>query len=287
MRTGNTELSDDNSKDNWFPDENRVKNNSQYTTKENYRKDKLASSEEEFDMYEIGNPDLLYTVQVQLFEKLISPDGKTVWNDMTKGEPASLSTLSPEWMVKDVSIRYRPKEAVARDCGPELMALQNDDSEETFSVSPILLPPRNTQSIRLDVPYEIPADVTHCLGEDPKLLCREMTEARQVAAGLSLRERVRHARSVCYHDVVSINMLITGFGVLIMLLFFGLLKGCFGLICRCVGSWGLHRIVQMPRKLEHYYESVLENRPVIYDSAGWPVHPDTKDRTVRLVSMYV
>lgn len=41
-----------------------------------------------FALYEIGNPNLWYTVHIQLFEKLSTPEGKTVWNDITKGEQA-------------------------------------------------------------------------------------------------------------------------------------------------------------------------------------------------------
>lgn len=48
--------------------------------------------------------------------------------------------------------------------------------------------------------------------------------------------------------------------------------------------WGLARMLQMPRKLVHYYEPALRERSVLYDEEGWPVHPDTKQRTVRLVS---
>lgn len=41
-----------------------------------------------FALYEIGNPNVWYNVQMQLFEKLSNPDGKTVWNDLTNGQPA-------------------------------------------------------------------------------------------------------------------------------------------------------------------------------------------------------
>lgn len=41
-----------------------------------------------FALYEIGNPIVWYNVQVQLFEKLSTPDGKTVWNDLTNGQLA-------------------------------------------------------------------------------------------------------------------------------------------------------------------------------------------------------
>lgn len=41
-----------------------------------------------YTLYEIGNPVVWYNVQVQLFEKLSSVDGKTLWNDLSNGQPA-------------------------------------------------------------------------------------------------------------------------------------------------------------------------------------------------------
>lgn len=46
------------------------------------------SPERDFAVYEIGVPELWYTIHVQLFEKLNTPDGKTLWNDLTKGATA-------------------------------------------------------------------------------------------------------------------------------------------------------------------------------------------------------
>lgn len=120
--------------------------------------------------------------------------------------------------------------------------------------------------------------------EDPRLLCREMAEARQSAAGLSSRGRTRHARSCCYRDVVSLNVFVVFAGVIVTLLFFGCLKAFLGLIFSCIGSWGLCHIVQVPRKLDHYYEASLKCRPVEYVCEGYAVHPDTKERTVRMFS---
>lgn len=65
----------------------------------------------------------------------------------------------------------------------------------------------------------------------------------------------------------------------------GLVKAVLGLILPCVGSNGLYRLFQKPRKLDHYYENSLRAREVIYDADGWPVHPDSKQRNVRLVSL--
>lgn len=53
---------------------------------------------------------------------------------------------------------------VTRDCGSELMGLQNQNVGGAFSDSAILLPPRHTRNIRLNVPTEMPADVAHCFG---------------------------------------------------------------------------------------------------------------------------
>ena len=47
----------------------------------------------DYAVYEIGQPELWYTVHVQLFEKLSTPEGKTVWNDLTKGEQARYLVL--------------------------------------------------------------------------------------------------------------------------------------------------------------------------------------------------
>lgn len=38
----------------------------------------------ELVVYEICDPDLWYTAHVQLFEKLTTPEGNTLWNDLTK-----------------------------------------------------------------------------------------------------------------------------------------------------------------------------------------------------------
>lgn len=46
------------------------------------------NSERTFALYEIGNPNVWYNVHVQLFEKLSATDGKTMWNDLTNGQPA-------------------------------------------------------------------------------------------------------------------------------------------------------------------------------------------------------
>lgn len=46
-------------------------------------------------------------------------------------------------------------------------------------------------------------------------------------------------------------------------------------------------LVDLPKPLDNYQEKEIAQRPVIYDVGGWPVHPDTKRRTVRALSKYV
>ncbi|KAJ9573992.1 hypothetical protein L9F63_008622, partial [Diploptera punctata] len=73
--------------------------------------------------------------------------------------------------------------------------------------------------------------------------------------------------------------------LLLTLLLLGLIKGILGLCCfPYVGMWGLDSLVKLPRQIPHYYETELHDRIVIYDCGGYPVHPDTKLRTVRLIS---
>ncbi|XP_063834015.1 uncharacterized protein LOC135083193 isoform X3 [Ostrinia nubilalis] len=433
-------------------------------TKNTNKMSRVNAPEKNFVLYDIGSPDLWNSVHVQLFEKMSTPEGKTVWNDITKGEVASVSSVQPEWMDQDINVKYKPSEWIskdeftlptsaelcllvpmrdegstdvgddnmitdlntvgkyivlhkndiidvdgaknmlskrdgnysdftsmpesngrneqghrrvlvrvsrallsgneedlkvsslgsehfltlphrhphhaqidlearadenqlirvgssgsintivadnsrrtrslitvqatnkglaaarfrvkARDCGPEMASLLNQKESELVA-GPTLLPPRHTQRFHLELPTELPVDVVHCSDEDPKLVCREMADARQVAAGLSPRERSRRARSVCYPDVVSLNLFVVAVGVLMALLLLGLAKACLGLFCRCVAKWGLDKLIQMPRKLDHYYEPGLSGRCVVYDDEGWPVHPDTKRRSVRLVPKLV
>ncbi|KAJ8733949.1 hypothetical protein PYW07_014500 [Mythimna separata] len=467
----------------------------QQTTQKKVEENK--SPERDFAVYEIGHPELWYTVHVQLFEKLSTADGKTVWNDLTKGELASVSSKQPEWTGQDLNVRYRPAEwipreefslpssslcllapirdadsagysdnvtnlsgisedggyivipeedvmgvkdeedfinkrsdnntdaefspkteerneqgrrrvivrtsrallngnenkvniaflgsdkyltlphrrphhaqidlearadenelvrvgasgriaiAVAdstrrtrtivtlqvgntglaaarfrvmtRDCGPALAQLLNEDNKQMMMAGPVLIPPRHTRSLRLELPVEIPVDMAHCsvslvndeeksiavrevaikkgdrcfcvwhcdcvcLSDDPRLLCHEMAESRQAAAGLSSRDRTRHARSACYKDVVYLNIFVIVTGVILALLALGLIKALLGLICPRIGSWGLDQIIQLPRKIDKYHEPQFRCRKVEYDCAGWPVHPDTGARTCRMYS---
>ncbi|PZC87163.1 hypothetical protein B5X24_HaOG201399 [Helicoverpa armigera] len=400
-------------------------------------------AERDYAVYEIGHPELWYKVHVQLFEKLSTPDGKTVWNDLTKGEQASVSSLSPEWIGQDLTVRYRPGEwipreefslptsnlcllapirgsdsvpynvengnitsgisedggyvvlpqedvmglkdddnifkrndngsdsddnpkpeelserneqghrrvvvrtsrallsgseekvniafqgsdkyltlphrrphhaqidlearadenelvrigasgriaiavadstrrtrtiitlqvgntglaaarfrVITRDCGPALSDFVNEKNKQLTMAGPVLIPPRHTRTVRLELPVEIPIDVAHCsvslVNDEEKSIA-----VREVAI-----KKGDRCFCVWHCDCVCLSCL----------------KAFLGLIFSCIGSWGLCHIVQVPRKLDHYYEASLKCRPVEYDCEGYAIHPDTKERTVRMFS---
>ncbi|XP_046974217.1 uncharacterized protein LOC124540575 [Vanessa cardui] len=430
-------------------------NNSKDIETENYFKTRLLddsileqgnNTNEEYDfvLYKIGDPDLWCSTQVQLYEKITSPEGKILWNDLTKHNIASqkyvlysaklgdfiivpsddiitlngqkdinkrndntfnageapaiegsrqvrrrvavrtaraliggtfknfkmitrgsdrflkLPHTKPHQTQIDVEVRADDNELVLvgiqgrlttivsdstrstrsilsiqaantglagarlrveiRECTPKLISATTEtrDGESTLA-GPVLFPPRHTQSFRLDLPLTIPVDNAHCtvalvneneeavavrdvkikrddrcfcvwhcdcvcLSEDSNLLCRPLSDAQLVAAGLSTQEKSRHIRSVCYNDVMTLNLFVMFVGVLLALLLLGVIKATLGLILSCVGSYGLDLLIQTPRKLDQYYEDYLKCRTVVYDEEGWPIHPDTKQRSVRLIS---
>lgn len=80
-------------------------------------------------------------------------------------------------------------------------------------------------------------------------------------------------------------------GILILLcilILLGIMKallGWFGFFK--IGMCGLDKLIDLPRPLDYYQETDLIDKPVEYDIAGWPIHPDTKERTVRTVTKLI
>ncbi|XP_015837448.1 uncharacterized protein LOC103313625 [Tribolium castaneum] len=73
-------------------------------------------------------------------------------------------------------------------------------------------------------------------------------------------------------------------GLLFFLIFLGMLKGLLGLCCwDKIGMYGLGLLIELPRPLNQYQEKELERRSVVYDIGGWPIHPDTHERSVRVL----
>ncbi|CAG9765601.1 unnamed protein product [Ceutorhynchus assimilis] len=64
----------------------------------------------------------------------------------------------------------------------------------------------------------------------------------------------------------------------------GCLKGSIGICCsKKIGEYGMPMLMDLPKPLDYYQELELKGRDVCYDVVGWPVHPDTGERTVRVL----
>lgn len=50
-----------------------------------------------------------------------------------------------------------------------------------------------------------------------------------------------------------------------------------------VGLYGLSVLTEIPVPLEKYYEPEFQKLEVQYDPFGWPVHPFTNEKTVRVL----
>ncbi|XP_057655273.1 uncharacterized protein LOC130893304 [Diorhabda carinulata] len=71
-------------------------------------------------------------------------------------------------------------------------------------------------------------------------------------------------------------------GIIFVLMFLGLIKGLIGICCsRFIGEMGLSILIDLPKPLDKYSEKEYRNFQVKYDSEGWPVDPNTRERTVR------
>lgn len=70
----------------------------------------------------------------------------------------------------------------------------------------------------------------------------------------------------------------------IILFFSGTIKGLIGLyLYQPIGLCGLSELTELPIPLEEYYEPEFQKVEVQYDEKGWPVHPFTNERTVRVL----
>ena len=117
-----------------------------------------------------------------------------------------------------------------------------------------------------------------------------MTNYQDKISTLMLKRPERNCSSIDLStQKVNLGMLILiiVLGIVLFLLFLGLLKAVCGLLCSpCVGMFGMKVLVDLPRPLEKYQETELVDMKVLYDVAGWPIHPQTGKRTVRALSRY-
>lgn len=91
-----------------------------------------------------------------------------------------------------------------------------------------------------------------------------------------------------FHLKIGMTILLCCIGILLLLISLGIVKGLLGLfVSPKIGMFGMNVLIDLPRPMKHYYELELAGLEVVYDIVGWPVHPQTGQRTVRPVSTYV
>lgn len=127
----------------------------------------------------------------------------------------------------------------------------------------------------------------HCLCaclEKTGLGCALMSMEHYKAAGfIGSMPLTTNMVQVSYFEQAFFGLCFFSILLTITLLLMGLTKAVIGLCCFVpVGIWGLEMLIGI-RPLKEYYEDELADRDIVYDEDGWPVHPDTHQRTVRII----
>ncbi|KAK9872518.1 hypothetical protein WA026_017985 [Henosepilachna vigintioctopunctata] len=127
--------------------------------------------------------------------------------------------------------------------------------------------------------------VCTCLETDGGLTCQPLPFDHYTAAGFhgGLPVAADYVQFTLFEELMTLlyHLFLTMTLILILL---GVMKAAIGVYFRPIGEWGLCSMLGLPKPIKGYYEESLRDRVVIYDSCGWPIHPDTKKR-VRNASM--
>lgn len=119
-----------------------------------------------------------------------------------------------------------------------------------------------------------------CIGSSTGLKCIPMKIDHYHAAGfkggLPIISRVDHFTLT--NDILNLIFFVILF-VIFLLFVLGLTKALLGLCCVRIGMWGLNILLDLPKPMNRYYDKDIMDRPVRYDASGWPIHPDTGERT--------
>lgn len=118
-----------------------------------------------------------------------------------------------------------------------------------------------------------------CFVADGGLKCKPFPLEEYYAAGFQggLPVPSHIVQHTFIDDMISLMLHIFMF-LIITLLVMGFLKGIIGCFSVPVGLWGLDMVLDLPRRLRRYYEPEIFHRKVVYNKAGWPIHPDSKRR---------
>ncbi|XP_031328206.1 hapless 2-like [Photinus pyralis] len=117
-----------------------------------------------------------------------------------------------------------------------------------------------------------------CVDSSRGLKCKPMTLKQYHAAGFLGSLPLITVQNVSFSDRATIVIHLT-VSIIMLLLLLGAVKGLIGLLCSApLGIWGLENVMDLPKPIKHYFEADLCSKTVIYDSEGWPVHPETLKR---------
>ncbi|KAL1489373.1 hypothetical protein ABEB36_014282 [Hypothenemus hampei] len=122
-----------------------------------------------------------------------------------------------------------------------------------------------------------------CFKSDYSLKCTpleiEQYHAAGFQGGMPVSTQVVHFSS--FDDTVSVFLHIILYFCL-TLWYMGLMKALIGCCILPIGLWGLEKILDIPKKLNRYFEPELKDEPVVYDQHGWPIHPVSGKRVYNI-----
>lgn len=135
----------------------------------------------------------------------------------------------------------------------------------------------------------------HCLcvcvmnvGALPKvraLRCEDMSPSHMHICGMEGLPSEQYMTRFLAMQYIILDVIIFISTILLILLILGLAKAIIGFICCSeVGAWGIDMIRSKPKPMTEYLEEKFKSRVVKYNTRGYPVHPDTRKRTIRTFS---
>ncbi|XP_048518047.1 uncharacterized protein LOC109537197 isoform X2 [Dendroctonus ponderosae] len=115
-----------------------------------------------------------------------------------------------------------------------------------------------------------------CFSADYVLKCTPMEIEQYHAAGFQggMPITTQVVNYSFFDDSLSVMLHIVLYFCL-TLWYMGVIKAAVGCCVLPIGLWGLDRILELPKKLNQYYEPELKQEKVIYDEEGWAIHPET------------
>ncbi|XP_047359596.1 uncharacterized protein LOC124952953 [Vespa velutina] len=112
--------------------------------------------------------------------------------------------------------------------------------------------------------------------------CRPMSTTHYHAAGFQSPVPNVPMKSSSF-DGSFFDVIFLLLSILALLLFMGISKWIIGIYIPEVSRWGLDTLLKTT-KMSEYFEDDLKCRCIVTDESGFPVHPDTGNRSIRICS---